>query len=201
MLAALVHLKIYTNKRLDLFKFKNISSSMKVNVLKIILRFLLATCIFTLEFIWSLQVRFWSIITPRFFSLSTFSSSISWLFDAMEYMIPLSCLPMYKWWHHMILKSILHIFFQLATRFRLFWTLVSTIWLDTTAYILASSANNFINTSITSGKSLMLTRNNTGPWTLPWGIPLVMSFQDVCEPFTLTLCSLDERNSLIQLRF
>ena len=170
---------------------------MNVNVLKIIPRFLLD--MFTFEFIWSLKERFLSIITLRSFSLSTFSSSVSWLFDDMVYLIPLSCLPMCKWWHFMILKSILHIFAQLAAQFRLFWTLVSTIWLDTTAYILASSANNFINTSITSGKSLMNTRNNTGPRTLPWGIPLVTSFQDDCEPFTITLCSLAERNSLIQL--
>ena len=58
-----------------LYRFKNISWSKNVKVLKMMPKFLLA--VFTLELMWSLNVRFLSIITPRSFAFSTFSSSTS----------------------------------------------------------------------------------------------------------------------------
>ena len=59
--------------------------------------------------------------------------------------------------------------------------------LDMILYTLASSANSFSNTSITSGKSFMNTKNRTGPRTLPWGMPLVTFLQSDFEPFIVTL--------------
>ena len=114
-------------------------------------RFLLA--IFTLEFIWSQKVKFPSVITPRPFSFFTFSNSICWLFDIMVYLVPLSCLPMCRWRHFMMLKSILQTSVQLTARFRLLWILFLSAWFDTTAFIFAPSSNNYISTSMTSGKS------------------------------------------------
>ena len=117
----------------DLYWFKNISWSIYMTVLKMMSKFLLA--VFTFELMWSPKVRFWSIITPRFFSFSTFSSSTSWLFDVIVYLIPVSCLPIWRWWHLMILNNIFQILAKLTALLRLYWTLLSLVF-GTTAYIL-----------------------------------------------------------------
>ena len=97
----------------------------------------------------------------------------------------------------MILNDIFQTLAQPTALFRLYWTLLSLVF-GTTAYILASSANSFISTAMTSGRSFMNTRKRTGPRTLPWGIPLMMFNQVDLEPLTITRCSLPERNVLTQ---
>ena len=59
------------SRMMDLYRFRNISVSMYVKVLKMIPRFLLAMLIF--EVMWSLKVNLLSNSTPKSFSLSTFS--------------------------------------------------------------------------------------------------------------------------------
>ena len=43
-------------------------------------------------------------------------------------------------------------------------------------------------------------KNNTGPKTDPWGIPLVTSSQDHSSPFMMTLCFLPSRKAFIHAR-
>ena len=133
----------------------------------------------------------------KVFSFSTFSTSTYWLFDIIVYLIPVSCFPVCRWWHLIILNNIFQTLAQSTALSRLYWTLLSLVF-GTTAYILASSANSFISTSMTSGRSFKNIRKRTVPRTLPWGIPLVMFIQVDLEPLTIARCSLPERNSLTQ---
>ena len=104
------------------------------------------------------------------------------------------CLHFFKWYF------ISHIFAQSTALSRLICTVVILYYIELTLpRIFASSAKSFINAKITSGRSLINTRNNIGPNTLPCGIPLVTFAESELFPFITTFCDLSDKNSFIQL--
>ena len=66
---------------------------------------------------------------------------------------------------------------------------------STAKYILASSANIFISPLVAQDRSFIKTRNKTGPRTIPWGIPDVISVPSDISPFITTLCFLFDEKS------
>jgi len=64
------------------------------------------------------------------------------------------------------------------------------MWLSSALHIglynKQSSANKLQDDDTQSSKSLMYTKNNNGPKTVPWGTPLITSMDDDWEPLHVT---------------
>ena len=97
---------------IDLYKFRNISLSMLVKVLKMIPRFRLA--LLTFVEMCSLKFSAWSIITPRSFSLVTFSISITPCQESIVHVTE-SCQEPISWCLHFLkLNSISQMLYRVT---------------------------------------------------------------------------------------
>jgi hypothetical protein len=99
----------------------------------------------------------------------------------------------FVWW-----KLIYHLFSHSSSADRSFWKSFESDWFLTCLYSKLSSANKRnVEVETTSGRSLMYTRNNSGPNTVPCGPPeSTSSFAD-SHPSTSTCCVLEDKKSVI----
>ena len=81
------------------------------------------------------------------------------------------------------------------------WRMTMTVvgWLDF-LYTTQSSAKSLECDLMLAGRSLINSRQSTGPKTLPWGIPLLTWAGSDATPSTVTLWDLSVRNALIQFK-
>src|SRR6266516_1711236 len=90
---------------------------------------------------------------------------------------------------------------QLITSWQTLFKQIKSLAFLILLYNLASSANkNILLKSLqTKDKSFINITNNSGPNTLPCGIPLSTGLEPEIAPFILTYCDLENKNALIQL--
>jgi hypothetical protein len=98
-------------------------------------------------------------------------------------------------------KLIYHLFSHSSSADRSFWKSFESDWFITCLYSKLSSANKRnVEVETTSGRSLMYTRNNSGPNTVPCGPPeSTSSFAD-SHPSTSTCCVLEDKKVVIHCR-
>ena len=166
-----------------LYNVKNISLSMCVNDRLINPNFLLA--FFTDEDICCWNFSCLSTITPRSFSCVVFSISLR----PRLYVVFVS-LPIWRCLHLDRLKRKSQVSDQFIRLSKSSWSLHCCSSLFTTEYIFVSSAKSFTTLSTTSGRSFIYNKNNVGPSTLPWGMPLVTACHSDSFPFKITRCCL-----------
>ena len=104
--------------------------------------------------------------------------------------------PHFVWW-----KLIYHLSSHSSSADRSFWKSFESVWFLTCLYSKLSSANKRnVEVETISGRSLMYTRNNSGPNNVPCGPPeSTSSFAD-SHPSTSTCCVLEDKKGVIHCR-
>jgi hypothetical protein len=98
-------------------------------------------------------------------------------------------------------KLIYHLFSHSSSADRSFWRSFESVWFLTCLYSKLSSANKrSVEVETTSGRSLMYTRNNSGPNTVPCSTPESTSSFTDSHPSTSTCCVLEDKKVVIHCR-
>ena len=83
-------------------------------------------------------------------------------------------------------KAIPHFFSQAASLFRSSCSMSQSCWDLICLYKIQSSAKSRVLDWMQSGRSLINSRNNNGPRTVPWGTPLMTDMLSDVAPSTKT---------------
>ena len=98
-------------------------------------------------------------------------------------------------------KLICHLFSHSSSADMSFWRSFESVWFLTCLYSKLSSANkDNVEIETNSGRSLMYTRNNSGPNTVPYGTPESTSSFTDSHPSTSTCCVLEDIKDVIHCR-